>query len=251
MQRYFIQLSYRGTNFHGWQFQPNSNTVQEVLEKGLSVILREKTEVTGAGRTDTGVHAEFFIAHFDSRRDDLDDPDFTYKLNSYFPPDIAIQRIWKVAPDAHARFDATSRTYKYIVSRTKNPFIIDTAYKYLKPLDMGAMNAAAVTLKNYNDFTSFSKLHSDVKTNNCKIVYAEWKEEGELMVFKIKADRFLRNMVRAIVGTLLEVGKTRISVDEFRKIIEEKDRSAAGASVPAEGLFLCGIEYPERMMGNL
>ncbi len=245
LQRYFIQLSYKGTNYHGWQVQPNAVTVQEVLEKGLSVVLREKVSLVGAGRTDTGVHASFFVAHFDSIKDNLDQPDFAYKLNSYFPKDIAIQKIWKVPSDAHARFDAVSRTYKYYISREKNPFVVDTSHKYLKTLDVEAMNEAANALKKFQDFTSFSKLHTDVKTNICAISFAQWEMQDEMLVFTITADRFLRNMVRAIVGTLLEVGKRQISLVEFETIIEEKNRCAAGASAPAEGLFLTDIEYPE------
>ncbi len=244
LQRYFIQLSYKGTNYHGWQVQPNAVTVQEVLEKGLSVILRENIALVGAGRTDTGVHASFFVAHFDSINDNLDQSDFAYKLNSYFPKDIAIQKIWKVPDDAHARFDAVSRTYEYYITRKKNPFIDETSYKYLKELDIDAMNEAAEALQNYKDFTSFSKLHTDVKTNICTISYAKWEEKDDLLVFTIKADRFLRNMVRAIVGTLLEVGKKQITLEEFKSIIEEKNRCAAGASAPAEGLFLSNIDYP-------
>ncbi len=243
-QRYFLQCSYNGTNYHGWQIQPNATSVQEVLEEALTTILREKITVVGAGRTDTGVHASFFILHFDSDISDIDSVKMVYKLNSFLPPDIAVQKIWKVNNETHARFSALSRTYKYFISTEKNPFQTETTYKYLKPLDINKMNEAAKDLHDYKDFTSFSRLHTDVKTNNCKIYLAEWKQENNQLVFIIKADRFLRNMVRAIVGTLLEVGQGKLSVDEFKKIIESKDRGAAGASAPAQGLFLVDIEYP-------
>ncbi len=244
-QRYFIQCSYKGTNYHGWQIQPNAVSVQEVLEDALTTILREKISVMGAGRTDTGVHASFFILHFDSDNSEIDSEKMVYKLNSFLPPDIAIQKIWKVDDEMHARFSALSRTYKYFISTEKNPFQTETTYKYLKPLDIDKMNAAAKVLSDYEDFTSFSRLHTDVKTNNCKIFQAEWKQENHQLIFTIKADRFLRNMVRAIVGTLLEVGQGKLSVDEFTKIIESKNRGSAGASAPAQGLFLVDIEYSE------
>jgi len=245
VQRYFIQLSFCGTNYHGWQIQPNGLSVQEVLEKSMSTLVREEIQVTGAGRTDTGVHASFFVAHFDSENTSLDKPDFTYNLNGFLPKDIAIQKIWKVPAKSHARFDALSRTYRYNISTVKNPFIVEQACQYFHPLDIGKMNEAAKVLFDYTDFTSFSKLHTDNKTNNCKILLAEWKEENGHLVFTIKADRFLRNMVRAIVGTLIGVGKGKLTVDNFRAIIEKKDRCAAGTSMPAQGLFLVDIEYPK------
>ena len=242
-QRYFLQCSYNGTNYHGWQIQPNAISVQEVMENALTTILREKIAVTGAGRTDTGVHASFFILHFDSVISEIDSESMVYKLNSFLPSDIAVQRIWKVNNEMHARFSALSRTYKYFISTEKNPFNTEFSYKYLKPLDVGKMNEAANILFNFEDFTSFSRLHTDVKTNNCKIFQAEWKQENSQLIFTIKADRFLRNMVRAIVGTLLEVGCGKLSVHEFQKIIEAKDRGVAGASAPAQGLFLVDIGY--------
>jgi tRNA pseudouridine38-40 synthase len=244
LQRYFIQLSFCGTNYHGWQVQPNGQSVQEVMEKSLSVLLREDIKVTGAGRTDTGVHARFYVAHFDAENTNPGKPDFTSRLNSFLPNDIAVQKIWKVAGNANARFDATSRTYSYCISRVKNPFATNTAYYYHQPLDVEKMNEAAKILFDYSDFASFCKLHSGNKTNTCKIYQAEWNEGAGQLVFTIKADRFLRNMVRAIVGTLLEVGKGKITVSKFRDIIEKKDRCAAGTSVPAKGLFLENIEYP-------
>lgn len=242
--RYFIQISYKGTNYVGWQFQPNGLSIQESLEKALSLILRDEIKVTGAGRTDAGVHASFFIAHFDSIIDIRDIKKVIYSLNNYLSNDIAIQDIRRVNDDAHARFDALSRTYNYRVSTAKNPFEFDFSY-YLKfKPDIELMNKATKILFEFKDFTSFSKLHTDVKTNNCKIEIAEWKQEGDILIFVIKADRFLRNMVRAIVGTLLDVGNGKISLEEFRTIIKLKDRSEAGFSVPAQGLYLVVIEYP-------
>jgi tRNA pseudouridine38-40 synthase len=242
-QRYFLQLSYKGTNYHGWQIQPNAISVQEELEKALSTILREEITLVGAGRTDTGVHASFFVLHFESGNETLNS-NFVYKLNRFLPSDIAVQKIWKVKEDMHARFSAISRTYKYYISTQKNPFKVETSFQFTQKLDVDKMNEAALVLFEFEDFTSFSRLHTDVKTNNCKIYFAEWKVEKEQLVFTIKADRFLRNMVRAIVGTLLEVGKGKLTINEFRKIIERKDRGAAGASAPAQGLFLVNIEYP-------
>ncbi len=245
--RYFLQLSYKGTRYHGWQVQPNAVSVQEVMEKALSAILREEISVAGAGRTDTGVHASFFMLHFDSGVIISDTCNLVFKLNRFLPPDIAVLKIFPVNSMAHARFSAFSRTYNYFISTEKNPFQIETSYLYTVPLDMEKMNEAAAVLFEYEDFSSFSRLHTDVKTNNCKIYQAEWEREGSQLVFTIKADRFLRNMVRAIVGTLLEVGRGKLSAEDFRKIIEKKDRGAAGASAPAEGLFLSYIEYPEEM----
>lgn len=247
-QRYFLQCSYKGTNYHGWQVQPNAVSVQEVLEKSLSTMLREPVAVVGAGRTDTGVHASFFILHFELKQAFLPQFDLVYKLNSFLPEDIAVQKVWPVSSEAHARFSALSRTYRYFIVNKKNPFVNEMAYRYLMPLDVQKMNEAANILLGYNDFTSFSRLHTDVKTNNCKIHHALWTAEDQKLTFEIKADRFLRNMVRAIVGTLLEVGKGKLSLEEFRQIIERKDRSAAGASAPAKGLFLVDIEYPKTMM---
>jgi tRNA pseudouridine38-40 synthase len=243
-QRYFLQLSYNGTRFHGWQVQPNAVSVQEELEKALSTLLREPVSVVGAGRTDTGVHASFFILHFDLQTPLEAGYDLVYKLNSFLPDDISVQKCWPVSGEAHARFSAVSRTYHYIITTQKDPFSTETSYYYSLPLDLDKMNEAALVLFDYEDFTSFSRLHSDVKTNNCRIYQAEWKREGAQLVFVIKADRFLRNMVRAIVGTLLEVGKGKLSTEGFRQIIEKHDRGAAGASAPAHGLFLVDIEYP-------
>jgi len=249
-QRYFLQLSYKGTRYHGWQVQPNAVSVQEVMENALSTLLREKIAVVGAGRTDTGVHASYFILHFDLEKDFPKNYDLVYKLNSFLPEDIAVQACWPVSEDAHARFSATSRTYHYFISTQKDPFSTESSYYYSLLLDVDKMNVAAQILFEYEDFTSFSRLHTDVKTNNCQIMQAEWKKEGTQLIFVIKADRFLRNMVRAIVGTLLEVGKGKLSVEEFKQIIEKQDRGAAGASAPAHGLFLVDIEYPEEILNS-
>jgi tRNA pseudouridine38-40 synthase len=244
MHRYFAQLSFKGTRYHGWQIQPNAISVQEVLEKALSTILREEISVVGAGRTDTGVHATFYVVHFDISEEMRDCQKLVFRLNSLLPPDIAIQKIWQVPKDVHARFSAVSRTYRYYIATEKNPFQTETAFYYHGKLDKEKMNEAAKILFDYNDFTSFSRLHTDVKTNLCSIYQAEWVTEDEMLIFKIKADRFLRNMVRAIVGTLLEVGKGKLSLEGFRKIIEKKDRGSAGSSAPAQGLFLVDVEYP-------
>jgi tRNA pseudouridine38-40 synthase len=249
-QRYFIELAYKGTHFHGWQVQPNAHSVQESLEKALSVITREPIAVTGAGRTDTGVHARYYVAHFDSINEQLDHPDFIYKLNSFLNKEVVIFSITKVHLEAHARFDAISRTYQYFLNTLKDPFSQETSWHFFRQPDISLMNEASRILFEYSDFTSFSKLHTDVKTNNCRIYRAEWKQDGTNIVFTVKADRFLRNMVRALVGTILEVGIGKITLDEFRKIIEQKDRGAAGLSVPAQGLFLTDVEYPESVFSR-
>ena len=250
-QRYFIELAYNGTRFHGWQIQPNAKSIQETLEKALSTICREKIAVVGAGRTDTGVHASYFVAHFDAERPDLDHPDFVYKMNSFLGADIVIYRLCTVAPEVHARFDATSRTYHYFINQQKDPFAQETAWYFTRSLDVYKMNVACAVLFDYTDFTSFSKLHTDVKTNNCKIYYARWVQKGNQLIFTIKADRFLRNMVRAIVGTMMEFGQGKLSIEDFKQIIEAKDRGAAGVSAPSEGLFLANIAYPEALFQRM
>jgi tRNA pseudouridine38-40 synthase len=245
MYRYFIQLSYKGTNYHGWQIQPNAISVQEVLVKAFSTILREDIEITGAGRTDTGVHAINFIAHINLEKDKLtSDSKLIFKLNSFLPKDIAIHDIRQVNNDAHARFDALSRTYHYNIHTQKDPFLLESSSYMPYDFDIDAMNEAAKLLFNFTDFTSFSKLHTDVKTNNCKITEAFWTVTDHRLKFTVSADRFLRNMVRAIVGTLIEIGKGKLTIDNFITIIESKNRSNAGVSVPAQGLFLVNIEYP-------
>lgn len=247
MNRYFIYLSYNGTHYHGWQIQPNGISVQESLMKAISTVLRYDVEVIGAGRTDAGVHARLMVAHVDLQSPLPDPMAFAFKLNGILPNDIAIQKIVPVKEEAHARFDATSRTYEYWLVTKKNPFLWDWAAKIYADLDFEAMNEASKYLFDYIDFTSFSKLHTDVKTNNCKIMRAEWQQRGEMWVFTIQADRFLRNMVRAIVGTLLQVGRGRMTIEEFKAIIEAKDRGKAGTSAPAEGLYLIDVGYPEEI----
>jgi len=239
--RYKIELSYVGTRYHGWQSQPNASSVQETLEDALSKVLREKISVTGCGRTDTGVHAEYYVAHFDADAE-IDDRTAD-KLNSLLPDDISIFSLTQTTDNFHARFDAKKRSYKYVITQRKNPFIKGFSWYVRYPLNIAMMQEAADKLFSYTDFTSFSKLHTDVKTNNCKIYRAEFEKHGDQIVFHISADRFLRNMVRAIVGTLVEVGKDKLSIDEFCRIIESKNRCEAGQSVPAEGLFLTEVEY--------
>lgn len=245
--RYFIYLSYDGTRYHGWQIQPNGNSVQAELNRAVSLLCGTDTEVTGAGRTDAGVHASMMVAHFDAEQPlTLDTEQIAYKLNRIVPRDIAVQKVVRVTDDAHARFSATARTYNYHIHTVRSPFLLH--YSYMPPysLDFDRMNEAAKHLFDYTDFTSFSKLHTDVKTNNCKVMQARWVQQSETeWVFVIQADRFLRNMVRAIVGTLLDVGRGVITVEQFCRIIERKDRCSAGTSVPGNALFLTDIQYPD------
>lgn len=250
-KRYFLYFSYKGTAYHGWQIQPNGISVQEVLTKALCTILRTDIELTGAGRTDTGVHARLMVAHFDLESGLPSGFDFTAKLNSLLPKDIAVLKIAEVQPDAHARFDAISRKYEYHVVLQKSVFKNELVAQIRGKLSFESMNLAAATLKEYRDFTSFSKLHTDVKTNNCRITQAEWTQQEDEWVFTIQADRFLRNMVRAIVGTLFEVGMGKMTVDEFRSVIEGRDRCKAGVSVPAQGLYLVDIQYPDSIFAGL
>ena len=245
-KRYFVQLSYKGTNYHGWQIQPNASTVQEIVTKAFSTILREDIEITGAGRTDSGVHASFFVAHFESKQEGLDkDLKLVFKLNNFLPNDIAIFRIVKVNNEAHARFDANERTYRYYLHQRKDVFINDISWYLPTDLNVEMMNKAARVLLHYDDFTSFSKINTDVKTNICNVSEAKWSKDDYRLIFTIKADRFLRNMVRAIVGTLIDVGREKLTLDDFKQIVENKKRSDAGTSVPAHGLFLEDIRYPK------
>lgn len=247
MQRYFIELAYNGSNYNGWQIQPNAPTVQEDLNRALSLLLRQDINVVGAGRTDTGVNASFFVAHMDSAIE-IEEPDqLVYKLNRMLGNAIAIYRIYPVPTDLHARFSAISRTYKYFIDKEKNPFTCNFSFRLYPVPDIRLMNEACQVLFEYTDFTSFSKLHTDTKTNICRIMQAEWEERGHQIIFTIKADRFLRNMVRAIVGTLLDIGQGKITPLEFRQIIEAKNRCSAGMSVPGNALFLCDIQYDERL----
>ena len=244
--RYFIQLSYKGTNYHGWQIQPNAKSVQEVITHALSTVLRQKIDLTGAGRTDTGVHASYYMAHFDTLINNLHSNNkIIFKLNSFLPKDISIKNIISVEPEAHARFNAVSRTYQYFIHHYKDPFFDEYSYFIPYELDIELLNSASKILYNYTDFTSFSKLHSDVKTNNCIINNALWTKDGYKLTFTISADRFLRNMVRAIVGTLIDIGRNKITPEDFKQIIENKNRPDAGVSAPAHGLFLTDIKYPK------
>ena len=251
--RYFIQLSYDGTGYHGWQVQPNGVSVQEVLQKALSTLLRQPTEVTGAGRTDAGVHASMMVAHFDwpvahkgegCEEAPLDCTQLTYKLNRLLPPDVAVQAVRPVGPEMHARFSATRRTYHYYIHTRKDPFLRGYSWQVNVPLDFALMNEAAQVLLEYSDFTSFSKTGTDVKTNICQLTEARWEQlkPGEWR-FTVSANRFLRNMVRAIVGTLVEVGRHRMTISQMRHAIEAKDRQRAGESVPGHALYLTNIEY--------
>ncbi|MBO6607665.1 tRNA pseudouridine(38-40) synthase TruA [Psychroserpens sp.] len=243
--RYFIELSYNGKAYHGWQNQPNAISVQQTIEEALSILLKEQISIMGAGRTDAGVHASKMFAHFDMTSS-LDD-NLVFKLNSYLPKDIAIHVIFEVKSDAHARFDATSRTYNYRIALRKDVFNHDFAYALHKPLDLDLMNEACEILLSYKDFQCFSKSNTDVKTYHCDIKEANWTILKNELVFTIKADRFLRNMVRAIVGTLINIGLNKIPLQSLHDIIKSKDRSRAGYSVPAHGLYLIDIEYPEHI----
>ncbi len=241
--RFFIYFQYNGANYHGWQRQPNGISVQEALEDAMSTIMRTPIALTGAGRTDAGVHARYMTAHFDTEAT-FNAENIVRRLNVFLPADISIFKIEQVADDLHARFDALSRTYEYHVHTYKNAFNNTLSLQVPENIRFDLMNEAAKTLFDYIDFTSFSKLHTDVKTNNCTITHAEWTQTGENQwVFSITANRFLRNMVRAIVGTLLQVGTEKISIQDFRNIIESKDRCKAGTSAPAHALFLTKVEY--------
>lgn len=242
--RFFIELSYNGKAYHGWQNQPNAISVQEVLENALSTLLGESIAVVGAGRTDAGVHAKQIFAHFDTEQI-VEISQLVYKLNSFLPKDIAIHNVFKVKPDAHARFDALSRTYEYHLTTSKSPFSEGRSYSLYQPLDFELMNKAAALLLEYKDFECFSKAHTDVKTFLCEITYAQWTLSKTGAIFTISANRFLRNMVRAIVGTLIEIGLKKKNTDELHQIIQSKNRSLAGYSVPAEGLYLTQINYPK------
>jgi tRNA pseudouridine38-40 synthase len=244
--RYFIKLSFDGTAYHGWQSQINAHTLQQELEQAMTLITGTTVRLTGAGRTDTGVHAKEFYVHFDLQKMSMEEcDDLVHHLNRYLPPDIAIDRIIPVNPEAHARFDAVSRTYQYMITRKKDPFRRHYAWYYFKDLDVALMNEGCRALQTYDDFTSFSKLNSKVRNHECHLMGASWEEQASLLVFTITADRFLRNMVRAIVGTMIELGRHKTDIEGFRRIIEGKDRSLAGMSVPACGLYLVHIEYPE------
>lgn len=247
--RYFIEFSYVGKQYHGWQNQPNAISVQQVLENALSKLLRQTVALVGAGRTDAGVHAKQMFAHFDFEPM-ADTDDIVYRLNAFLPYDIAVQSIFEVAAGAHARFDAVERAYEYWVVQKKNPFYAESAHYVKHPLDVKKMNKAAAQLLEYDDFECFSKSNTDVKTYLCNIKKAEWIEHNGVLVFTIVADRFLRNMVRAIVGTLLDVGTGKNSVEDVNTIIKSGDRSNAGPSVPAKGLYLTQVLYPKTILNT-
>jgi len=243
--RYFIELSYKGTNYHGWQVQPNAISIQELLNKALTTIFRTTINVVGAGRTDTGVHAEQLFAHVDFKNE-IKIEDAIYKLNSLLPNDIVVKNMMKTTETVHARFDATSRSYEYRIFLGRNPFLIDTTWQLNNAkLNIVKMNEASELLKNYTNFKSFSRTNSNVKTYNCDVRRAEWIQTNEMLLFYITADRFLRNMVRAIVGTLIDVGKEKLTLEGFKQIIESEDRCNAGTSAPAKGLFLTQVTYPK------
>ena len=244
--RYFLELSYNGKAYHGWQNQPKSITVQEVIEDSLSKLLSENIAIVGAGRTDTGVHASQMFAHFDTEIIFVEN-DLVFKLNSFLPKDIAVHNIFKVKPESHARFDALSRTYLYRITLKKNVFSFDNAFYVKQNLDVDKMNEASRALFNYKDFQCFSKSKTDVKTFDCVIMKAEWFVKEDELHFIIKADRFLRNMVRAIVGTMINIGLGKLNVDDLDHIITSKNRSEAGFSVPAHALYLIEVAYPNNL----
>lgn len=250
--RYFIEVSYKGTNFHGWQKQPNASTIQEELEKAFEIILRQSVEIVGSSRTDAGVHANQQFAHFDWETAIPSPNRIVHGLNSVLPQDISIKQIISVKDEVHSRFAATHRCYEYRIIHQKNPFLPDLAYLFRPPLDLDKMNEAAKLLLQYNDFECFSKTHTDVKTFLCQIEYAFWQETSSGLIFHIKANRFLRGMVRAIVGTLLEIGRERMTIEQFEQIILSKNRKKAAAQAPACGLFLTEVGYDwEEIVGSL
>lgn len=246
--RYFTELAFNGKHYHGWQIQPDAISVQEVLESKLSTLFRSDIKITGAGRTDTGVHASGMVAHFDLEEPIENIDEITHRLNSFLPKDISIIRIYRVQDDAHARFDAVLREYQYFISLRKDPFTVDKAYQLQHAPNLDLMNEAASLLLGHQDFQCFSRSNTDVKTYYCDVSHARWDQVANTSLkFTIQADRFLRNMVRAIVGTLLDVGFEKTSVESIKDIILSKDRSRAGASAPAHGLFLTRISYPENI----
>lgn len=252
MSRYFIEIAYNGTAYHGWQIQKNARSVQEAINKALSAVCRQEVGTLGCGRTDTGVHARQLFAHFDlpEKAKEIEAPQFLFSLNSLLPYDISAKQIYRVAPDAHARFDAVSRSYEYHIHFSKDPFKHNLSWMLRNIPDMTLMNEAAGILPEYRDFSCFSKSNTQTYTNNCTITQAGWEQTEDGMIFRISADRFLRNMVRAIVGTLIKVGRQEIEAADIRKIIESRNRSRAGESVPACGLYLTRVIYPYPLIPN-
>ena len=245
--RFFINFSFKGTNYHGWQSQPNANSIQDEMERVMSILLNEQIKLIASGRTDSGVHAYKMIAHFDAKFHSNPNGDFVYKLNQFLPEDISVNSIRRVKDDAHARFDALSRTYEYFINTKKTPFGNEFHYNFDQSLDIKAMKEATKLLIQYDDFECFSKSRTDVKTFICNISFADWTLIDNGYKFTITANRFLRNMVRAIVGTIIDIGLKKKFLDDLTKIIESKDRSLAGFSVPAKGLFLTEIQYPKNI----
>ena len=244
--RYFFEISYSGTNYHGWQYQKNATGVQEVVENALGKLLREKISIVASGRTDTGVHCIQQFFHADIEKE-FDRDHLFQRLNAFLPSDIVIKNMIKVKPDAHARYDARTRVYEYRIARVKDPFLTHRAYYFFRDLDVPTMNRAAALLRGRHDFQCFSKVKTDVNHFICVVKRADWNQKGELLVFRITANRFLRGMVRAMVGTLLDVGSGTISVKEFQQIIQGKDRKKAGMNVAPEGLYLVGVKYPKKI----
>lgn len=242
--RYFFEIAYNGTHYHGWQKQPNAISIQEVVENALSTLLQNTISITGSGRTDTGVHCMQQYFHTDIG-EEINETDLCHRLNRFLPADISIKRIQKVKPDAHARFDAIERRYQYRITRFKNPFLSDFSYLFLKSLDIGQMNLAALELFKHIDFQCFSKVKTETATYNCTITEAKWILQNDELYFYVSANRFLRGMVRAIAGTLLDVGQRKLSTKDFEEIIISKDRTKAGSAIPAKGLFLTHVRYPD------
>lgn len=248
--RFFLELSYNGTAYHGWQRQPNALSVQQVLEGALTTLLGAETTIVGAGRTDTGVHAKQFFAHFDAAISDKEADELAFRLNRFLPKDISICAIHAVNHEAHARFDATSRSYEYHINQKKDPFGSEFAYHFNLPVDLDTMNTAAAILLDHTNFKCFSRSKTDVKTYDCEVTEAFWEQQDHQLIFHISANRFLRNMVRAVVGTLLDVGTGKCSLSGFQSILDSQDRSQAGSSAPAHGLFLTRVQYPNTIFAE-
>ena len=247
--RYFIEIAYNGKNYFGWQRQPEQISVQQVLEETLSTLLRKEIKLTGAGRTDAGVHAKQLFAHFDFEEIEKVE-ELIFRMNSFLPKDISIKNIFEVKEDAHARFNAVEREYEYIISLVKDPFSQGFSFQIKNKPNVALMNEAAAMLLQYKDFQCFSRSNTDVKTYNCTIIKAFWETKNNRLIFTIAADRFLRNMVRAIVGTLLDVGFGKTSLEDFKAILNSKSREEAGASAPAHGLYLTKVDYPKEIFGK-
>lgn len=249
--RYFLRLAYNGTGYNGWQKQHNAPTIQQELSEKLSTVLQKELSITGCGRTDAGVHATEFYAHFDVEyRIELEAELLVHKLNTLLPAGIAVYDLLEVNEGAHARFDANRRSYQYLISKRKDPFRPDQTYRFSAPLDLEIMNKACTMLLGEQDFGCFCKSHSNNTTNICTVHHANWTEMNEQLMFEITANRFLRNMVRAIVGTMLDIGQYRTSLSEFKEILASGNRSMAGRSVPAHGLYLTQVEYPSHIFLN-